>query len=399
MYFPFDVICSESQPRHPLIGHIPHSSTVVPMPWRSQIVLHERELKREILVMTDHFTDEFFSTAIVKHGGSVFINRLSRLVFDPERFELDDEEPMARKGMGAVYTRMSDGGILRSPTFSVSDRDAIMSELYRPYALGFKEEVSAILDRFGRCLIIDGHSFPKHPLPYEDPSLERPDICIGFDSYHAAESTVTAVETATLKAGMTVRRNQPFAGSYVPISRYKEDPRVTSIMIEVNRGLYMDEVTGEKRPDFDRTARLVDSLVGTAVLFEAFRNTNFRAQTPAGNIAIRIGSACPPLDDLLRSIDARSWAYLTAYNPYGRTASESENRTQQELLVRQLREAGCLIFEGAGEADIGNWPPEPSVLAIGINRERAMQIAERFSQAAFVAGALGSVPELLQVDH
>jgi hypothetical protein len=52
--------------------------------------------------MMDHYTDELLSRAILKRGGSVFINRLSRLVFYPERFELDDEEPMAREGMRAI---------------------------------------------------------------------------------------------------------------------------------------------------------------------------------------------------------------------------------------------------------------------------------------------------------
>jgi hypothetical protein len=38
--------------------------------------------------------------------------------------------------------------------------------------------------------------------------------------------------------------DQPFSGSMVPISRYRNDRRVVSVMIEVNRGLYMDEESG-----------------------------------------------------------------------------------------------------------------------------------------------------------
>lgn len=40
--------------------HIPHASTIVPSAVRSSFVLSEKELQRELLTMTDHFTDELF---------------------------------------------------------------------------------------------------------------------------------------------------------------------------------------------------------------------------------------------------------------------------------------------------------------------------------------------------
>jgi N-formylglutamate deformylase len=40
---------------------------------------------------------------------------VSRLVVDPERFTDDAREPMARKGMGVIYTRTASGEPLRRP--------------------------------------------------------------------------------------------------------------------------------------------------------------------------------------------------------------------------------------------------------------------------------------------
>jgi N-formylglutamate amidohydrolase len=40
--------------------------------------------------------------------------------------------------------------------------------------------------------------------------------------------------------------DQPFSGCIVPISRYRKDRRVISVMIEVNRGLYMNEENGRQ---------------------------------------------------------------------------------------------------------------------------------------------------------
>jgi N-formylglutamate deformylase len=91
----------------PLLVHIPHSATAVPDPWRSDLLLDEAALERELLAMTDRYTDELFGPAALAHGGAAFINNLRRLAFDPERFEDDSQEVMSAKGMGAVYMNPS----------------------------------------------------------------------------------------------------------------------------------------------------------------------------------------------------------------------------------------------------------------------------------------------------
>ena len=110
----------------------------------------------------------------------MFVNRLSRLVVDPERFVDDSREELAAKGIGAVYTRTTEGMPLRGKELLSAQRVWLLNEYYFPYASAFQLLTSKMLDRFGRCLIIDGHSFPSKPLPYEfDQEPSRPDICIG----------------------------------------------------------------------------------------------------------------------------------------------------------------------------------------------------------------------------
>ena len=62
--------------------------------------------------MTDHHTDALFA-CVLERGGVALVNRLSRLVVDPERFPDDNQESMATVGMGAVYARTHDGRPLR----------------------------------------------------------------------------------------------------------------------------------------------------------------------------------------------------------------------------------------------------------------------------------------------
>jgi N-formylglutamate amidohydrolase len=91
-------------------------------------------------------------------------------------------------------------------------------------------------------LIVDCHSFPSVALPYElDQGAQRADFCIGTDAFHTPPAVRDAIVAAVKQAGYSVTVDAPFAGALVPLASYRKDRRVWSVMIEVNRRLYMDE--------------------------------------------------------------------------------------------------------------------------------------------------------------
>ncbi|WP_394331253.1 hypothetical protein [Algoriphagus faecimaris] len=49
----------------------------------------------------------------------------------------------------------------------------------------------------------------------------------------------------------------PYSGSIVPLDLYKKDDRLKSIMLEVNRSLYMHEDKVQKNKDFDKIKNVV----------------------------------------------------------------------------------------------------------------------------------------------
>ena len=233
--------------RDRLLLHIPHASNFLPSEERSSVLLSDEDLKQELLVMTDWYMDECFDVpCCTRH-----VHAVSRLVLDPERFREDAEEEMALYGMGAVYTRTSNGRPLRA--LDAEARESLLSKYYDPYHAALTATVQEKLDRFGQCVILDAHSFPSQALPYErgNPG-KRPEICIGFDAFHSGPEWVDrATDYFTRKCGCIVALNTPFAGSMVPRRFYGKDSRVVSLMVEVNRALYMDEKTGKKSPGFD----------------------------------------------------------------------------------------------------------------------------------------------------
>ncbi len=72
------------------------------------------------------------------------------------------------------------------------------------------------------------------------------------------ESLQTYIECA----GYSVKINFPYSGSIVPMSYYKREPQVQSIMIEVNKRLYLDEATFSKTGGFAAIREFCRELVG-----------------------------------------------------------------------------------------------------------------------------------------
>ena len=111
---------------------VPHSSPVIPPAIRATLKLSDEELRHELLVMTDWHTDALFATP--NGMAATLIFPVSRLVVDPERFADDDQEPMAAKGMGAVYTTTSDGRALRQDPVGRGEEPAARGVLLSPSA-------------------------------------------------------------------------------------------------------------------------------------------------------------------------------------------------------------------------------------------------------------------------
>lgn len=234
-----------------MILHIPHSSIYMPDTFK---ILEGVSLEQELQRMTDWFTDELFDFDKAKK----LIFPYSRLYCDVERFRADRDEPMAKKGMGVCYTRTSHGAELRR--LSSKEKAFIKSTIYDEHHKKLVKLVEGELSKNGSALIIDCHSFPNEIYAQHNPCDVRPDICIGTDSFHTPPELFEQLRDYFMKAGFTVAINEPFSGTMVPLKHYKKDKRVQSIMIEVNRKLYLNE-TFKKNDNFHQIKELIHTLL------------------------------------------------------------------------------------------------------------------------------------------
>jgi N-formylglutamate amidohydrolase len=247
----------------PWILHVPHASTRIPAAVRARIVLDDEDLAAELAAMTDAHTDRLAERTSDGVGSGrrpwSFVNGLSRLVVDPERFP-DAREVMNRVGMGAVYTRTSTGAPLRAE--DPADRAELVATYFEPYGRALADLVDDRLAATGRAVILDLHSFPQHALPYElHPDDERPVICLGADDRHTSTGLLDAARAAFAPLG-SLAVDRPFRGTYVPLRHYGRDDRVESIMLEVRRDAYLRADGAADDAAIDRfataAARLID---------------------------------------------------------------------------------------------------------------------------------------------
>ena len=257
-----------------MILHIPHSSRTIPDDFRDQIVLSDEDLCIELRLMTDACTHELFSlpeTTIVRFP-------ISRLIVDVERFPDDAEEPMRKVGMGMIYTLTAYGNKLKR-TLQPHEKRNLVSQYYKAHHQKLLAEVKNELEKHGKALIVDCHSFPSQPLPCDnDQSIPRPEFCIGTDSFHTPRALIQVTAQSIKKMGYSVGINRPYAGSMVPMAFYKKDRRVASIMIEVNRSLYMDELTGTKTSRFDPIKEQIQILLDLIREFQRKAEPDARGQ-------------------------------------------------------------------------------------------------------------------------
>jgi len=244
----------------PVLLHVPHAGTEVPAWTRSRLLLDDAQLAVEIAALTDHRTDEIATAAAdrARVRPWTILNRVSRFVVDPERFP-DGREEMAAVGMAAIYTHGTLGQRIRLD--DAAHRDALLAAHYLPWGAAVARLVDERLAATGRAVLLDVHSYPSAPLPYErradDP---RPAVCLGADRAHTPPWLVEAARAAFTPLG-TIAVNTPFAGTYVPLAHHRTDPRVLSVMLELRRDTHLRERDGAATPGLAAVSAALADLV------------------------------------------------------------------------------------------------------------------------------------------
>ncbi len=237
-----------------IVLHIPHSSAVIPD--FEGYVSTEDEIQQEIIKLTDWYTDDLFDSK----SDDKIIASFSRIFCDVERFADDEHEVMAKFGMGVLYEKCDNGNQLR--TVNQKLKLDVLNNYYWVHHKSLNDAVKDHLKQTQSCIILDCHSFPSSPLTRAlIQNRNTPDFNIGTDPYHTPSNLIEASQDFFKSRGLSLGVDTPYSGSIVPMEYYQKEPRVSSIMLEVNRRLYLKEPTNKKSEGYCTTKDIVQDYI------------------------------------------------------------------------------------------------------------------------------------------
>jgi N-formylglutamate amidohydrolase len=254
----------------PFVFNVPHAGAVYPAAFMAASRLDAMALRRS----EDAYVDELFAGA-PSLGAPMMTARFPRAYLDLNRepYELDSRMFDGRLpafantrsmrvagGLGTIPRIVADGQEIYRHRIPVEEALHRIEWLYKPYHRMLRHLVRRTAHHFGHAVLIDCHSMPSSSVSRED--VSKADIVLG-DRYgtSCAPLLIDLTEAALRARGYTVVRNKPYAGGF--ITEHYGEPALGrhALQIEINRGLYMDERSMQKKPAFTALAgNLVQAL-------------------------------------------------------------------------------------------------------------------------------------------
>jgi len=134
--------------------HLPHCGTKIPDKYLNDYFLEKIELEHNIYNYCDLYTDELFNEMFKNFDGVK--NPYSRLFFDPERFENDDEEQMYKEyRLGWFY----ENSILSKKSLRNTNNKSTIRQYFDNHHKELNKKTKEKLKLHDRCTVIDCHSF------------------------------------------------------------------------------------------------------------------------------------------------------------------------------------------------------------------------------------------------
>jgi len=100
-------------------------------------------------------------------------------------------------------------------------------------------------------LLIINELFDAYQALYNK-QASRPDICIGTAGYHTPDYLKNFAGQFFADRGYLTAYDNPYSGALTPLVMYEREPRLSAVMIELNRSLYMRTETGIKIAGFGK---------------------------------------------------------------------------------------------------------------------------------------------------
>lgn len=253
----------------PFFISVPHAGETVP-PEASWL----KGLPETVLMCdVDRYVDEIYGPAADKLGIPSVIAAVHRYVVDLNRVPEDIDQNSVEGSKNPVGTFTTGYHWSQTTTEAVLMREPISLELHREltlkYFTPFHKKLTQMFADFKsrghkRVYHLDAHSMPsKGTAAHRDPGSKRPEIVVSdCDGTSCDAEFKDLVIKAYESVGFQVAYNWPYKGGRITQTYGQPQSGQHTLQVEMNRSLYMDEITKQKKPDHfsDVTKRVMRAL-------------------------------------------------------------------------------------------------------------------------------------------
>lgn len=262
-----------------MVFNSPHSGQDLPDEFRKMSALDEHQLRAS----ADSHVDDLFAGCL-DAGAPLMRALLSRAYLDLNRepYELDARmfskrlpafvnctSPRVASGLGTIPRTVGDGILIYKGPLDFAEAISRIETVYRPYhrALGtLLEEAHAAT---GTVLLVDCHSMPSSAVSHIRLNHQSfPDVVLGDKFGSACDPDITALVEAHMEnAGLKVSRNKPYSGGFFTENHGRPRFGRHAVQIEINRALYMDESSHQRRSGYVAIQETMTSLAKQLALW------------------------------------------------------------------------------------------------------------------------------------
>lgn len=255
-------------PPVPVIFDVARSGRQYPVDFRSPIpftVLHDN---------VSAYVEELYASA--PEYGAVMLYALfpntyvdtnrSELDIDPDL--LDGEWPVplnpevSKRGLGLLKSKSRYGEPMHEGKLAVADVMARIKNYHRPFHAELRDNIERMHKAWGFVYQISCHCMsaigaPTHP----DHGQPRADFCIGNRNGETASADfMDFLKGAIEDLGYSCTVNMPYTGGELN-SRYGDPAKgIESVMLEINKKLFIDVKTFKKTENFETMQAALDQL-------------------------------------------------------------------------------------------------------------------------------------------
>ncbi len=259
----------------PLVFDSPHSGTIYPKDFNHN---SNFELVR---MGEDTHVHELFGNCVEK-GCILLQAEFPRSYIDPNRSETDflktelAEDPKnlcdikfvptikSELGIGLIWTRVPPNGEkMYAEKIKPQTLMHRVIKYHRPYHAVLRKCLEKTFKEFNKFYHINCHSMSDKAsaMSSQPKGTKRPDFVIGDRDGTTCSPILTNIISDFLTTkGFYVTINDPYKGVELVKAYSNPSQNCHSIQIEINRSLYMDEITREKNSKFQSTKSLLTDL-------------------------------------------------------------------------------------------------------------------------------------------